>query len=179
MPILPAQILWVNLIEDSLPAVSLAFEPKEKDVMTRKPENPRAPLLTKEMKVIIFIIGFITNFILLGLFFWLLKKDLPISEIRTIMFAALTIDSIFYVFSCKNLHKNLWHINIFTNKFLILSWFFAVFMLLTGVYIPMFQKLLKTVPLNFFDWTLVLFIGVINLFFIELVKWIFIKKKKI
>jgi len=177
LPLLPAQILWVNLIEDSLPAISLGFESREKDVMDRKPEDPRAPLLTKEMKAIIFIIGFVTNFILLGLFLWLLNKGLPIEEIRTIIFASLTIDSIFYIFSCKNLRKNIWQINIFTNKFLILSWFFAVFMLLMGVYIPMFQKLLKTIPPNFFDWTLVLFIGIINLIFIELTKWLFIKKK--
>ncbi len=178
LPILPAQILWVNLAEDSLPAVSLAFESKEKDVMSRKPEDPKASLLTKEMKVIIFVIGFITNFILLGLFLWLLKRALPIAEIRTIMFAALTIDSIFYVFCCKNLHKNLWKINIFSNRFLLGSWIFAVAMLMAGVYVPVFQKLLKTVPLNLFDWILVLGIGVVNLFFIELTKFLFIRRNK-
>ena len=178
LPLLPAQILWVNLVEDSLPAVSLAFESKEKDVMTRRPEDVRASLLTKEMKIIIFIIGFITNFILFGLFLWLLKKGLPIGEIRTIMFAALTIDSIFYIFSCKNLRKSLWHINILSNKFLVISWIFAVAMLIIGIYVPIFQKLLKTVPLNFFDWVLVLGIGIMNLFFIEVTKLFFINKNK-
>lgn len=177
LPILPAQILWVNLVEDSLPAVSLAFEPKEKGVMDRKPEDLRAPLLTREMKTLIFVIGFVTDLILLGLFLWLLKRVLPIEEIRTIMFAALTIDSIFYVFSCKNLHKNLWQINIFSNLFLLCSWIFAVAMLIVGVYVPIFQKLLRTVPLNLFDWGLVLAIGIINLVFIELTKFFFIKKK--
>ncbi len=179
LPLLPAQILWINLVEDSLPAVSLAFEPKEKDVMARKPEDLRAPLLTKRMKAIIFIIGFITNFILFGLFLWLLSKGLPIAEIRTIMFVALGIDSVFYIFSCKNLHKNIWNINIFSNLFLVAGWFFAIVMLLVGVYVPVFQKLLKTVPLNFFDWILVLFIGVTNLILIEFTKWLFIIKKKL
>jgi len=179
LPLLPAQILWVNLIEDSLPAVSLAFEPKEKDAMVRKPEDPHAPLLTKEMKIIIFIIGFITNFILLGLFLWLLKKTLPIEEIRTVIFAALTIDSIFYIFSCKNLRKNIWQINMFNNTLLIFGWVFSVVMLLAGIYLPIFQKLLQTVPLNLFDWILVLFIGIINLILIELTKFIYIKTKKL
>ena len=156
----------------------MAFESKEKDVMNRKPEDPKAPLLTKEMKMIIFIIGFIANFILLGLFLWLLKRALPIAEIRTIMFAALTIDTIFYVFSCKNLHKNLWQINIFSNLFLLGSWVFAVVMLMIGIYAPIFQKLLKTIPLNLFDWILVLGIGIINLVFIELTKFFFIRKNK-
>lgn len=178
LPLLPVQILWINLVEDSLPAVSLAFEPKEEDAMGRRPEGLKAPLLIKRMKVIIFIIGFITNFILFGLFLWLLKKELPIAEIRTIMFVALGIDSVFYVFSCKNLHKNIWNINILSNLFLIAGWFFAVGMLLVGVYTPVFQKLLKTVPLNFFDWILVLFIGIVNLVLIEFTKWIFIRRDK-
>ncbi len=178
LPILPVQILWVNLVEGSLPAVSLGFEPKEKDVMNREPEDPNAPLLNSEMKVIIFIIGFITNFILFGLFLWILNKGLPIKEVRTIIFAALTIDSIFYIFSCKNLRKNIWQINIFSNRFLVFSWFFAVIMLLVGVYVPVFQVLLKTVPLNWLDWILVFAVGIINLFFIEATKYLFIKKSK-
>ncbi len=179
LPLLPAQILWVNLVEDSLPAVSLAFEPKEKDVMVRRPEDPHAPLLTKEMKAIIFVIGFVTDLILLGLFLWLLRKSLPIEEIRTIMFAALTIDSIFYIFSCKNLRKNIWQINIFTNKLLLLGWVFALSMLIAGLYLPIFQKLLRTVSLNLFDWFLVLGIGIVNLLFIELTKFFYIKTKKV
>jgi len=177
LPLLPAQILWVNLVEDSLPAVSLGFEPKEKDVMERKPENPNAPLLNSEMKVIVFIIGFVTNILLFGFFIWLLSKGLPIAEIRTIMFAGITIDSIFYIFSCKNLTKNLWQINIFSNKFLLIAWIFSVLMLLGGIYIPVFQTLLKTIPLNFFDWIMVFIVGIINLFFIEITKYLFIKKK--
>ena len=178
LPLFPAQILWVNLVEDSLPAVSLAFESKEKDVMDRKPEDLKTSLFTKKMKIIIFIIGFITDFMLLGLFLWLLKRGLPIAEIRTVMFVALGIDSVFYLFSCKNLHKNIWNINIFSNSFLIMGWFFAIGMLVVGVYVPVFQKLLRTVSLNFSDWILVLFIGLINLVLIEFTKWLFTTKRK-
>jgi len=61
LPITAVQILWVNLIEDGLPGVALAFEPKEKDLMKQKPKNHDIPLLTREMKVIIFIIGLILD----------------------------------------------------------------------------------------------------------------------
>jgi Ca2+-transporting ATPase len=176
LPLLPAQILWVNLIEDSLPAVALGFEKSEKGVMKRKPEDPKASLLTKEIKVLVFVIGIVTSFILLGLFFWLLKKTFDLAEIRTIIFAALVMDSIFYVFSCKNLRKNIWQINIFSNPFLILAWVFAVVMLLGAIYIPFLQVLLKTVPLNGFDWIFVLGIGIINLVLIELTKFFFKKR---
>ena len=176
LPILPAQILWENLIEGSPQGVALAFEPKEKGVMERKPEDPKSPLLTKEMKTIIFGFGIITDFVLLGLFLLLLKKGLPLVEIRTIIFAALAIDTFFYAFSCKNLRKNIWQYNPFSNLYLIGFIIFSFFMLLIAIYIPFFQNLLKTVPLNLFDWLLLLGLGVSNLILIEITKWYFIAK---
>lgn len=179
LPILPAQILWINLVEDSLPNFALALEPKEKDVLKRKPERKEKPLLTSEMKWIIFFVGIVTDFLLLGLFLWLYYHQLPINHIRTIIFAALGMDSLFFVYSCKNLHKNIWRTNIFSNKYLLLSSFFRLGAILIAIYLPLFQKLLKTSPLSYFEWFYVIMIGLLNLVLIELVKLIFIKEKKI
>ena len=179
LPVLAGQILWVNLIEDSLPALALAFEPKEKGIMKRRPESPKSPLLTQEMKVLIFVIGIFTDFLLLFLFFWLLNKGLSKREIQTIIFAGLAIDSLFYVFSCKNLKKNIWHFNPFSNLILNLSWIWGVFMLLIAIYLPFFQNLLKTVSLNIYDWGLLFALGFLNLFLIEATKFYFIRKKKV
>ncbi len=178
LPILAAQILWVNLIEDGPMSIALAFEKKEKDTMRQKPRNYSLFLLTNEMKVLIFIIGFLTDVFLLGLFFWLLKySNYDIVHIRSVIFAGLTIDSLFYIFSCKSLRKNIWQINPFSNKFLILSWVFGIFMLSIAIYVPFFQNLLKTVPLNLFDWGLVLALGAINILLIEVTKYFFISRK--
>jgi len=181
LPILPAQILWENLIEGSPQGIALAFEPKEKGIMERKPEDPKSPLLTLEMKTIILFFGIITDFILLGLFFWLfnLWGEERLSEIRTIVFTALTIDTFFYAFSCKNLRKNIWQYNPFSNLYLIGCIIFSFLMLLIAIYIPPFQNLLKTVPLNLFDWGLLLILGFLNLILIEATKWYFITKKKV
>jgi len=178
LPILAAQILWVNLIEDGLPNVALAFEPKEKDLMKQKPQGQEVPLLTKEMKVLIFIIGLLTDLFLLGLFFYLLNySGYTISHIRSVIFAGLTIDSLFYVFSCKSLKRNLWHINLFSNKFLIAAWLFGLLMLVAALYLAPLQNLLKTVPLTLFDWQLILALGLINIALIEITKWWFIRYK--
>ena len=179
LPILPAQILWENLIEGSPQGVALAFEPKEKGVMERKPEDPKHPLLTRQMKVIILGFGIFTDLILLGLFLWLLRIKLPLAEIRTIIFAALAIDTFFYAFSCRNLRKNLWQYNPFSNLYLIFAICFSLFMLLIAIYLPPFQNLLKTVPLNLFDWLLLLGLGIINLILIEATKWYFITKSRL
>ncbi len=175
LPILAAQILWINLIEDGPLSLALAFEPKEKDLMKQKPLGHDIPLLTLEMRVLIFVIGIITDLLLIGLFFWLLKfSEYEISHIRSIIFAALAIDSIFYIFACKSLRKNIWQINIFSNRFLILAWIFAVMILIAGLYLPSLQTLLKTEPLNIFDWQLILILGFLNIALIEATKYYFI-----
>ena len=179
LPILAAQILWVNLIEDGLPNIALAFEPKERDLMKRKPPGQKMPLLNKEMKVLVFIVGFLTDLFLLGLFFYLLKySDYSLAHIRSVIFAGLAIDSLFYVFSCMSLRRNLWRINPFSNKFLIGAWLFGILMLIVALYLPLFQNLLKTAPLTLFDWRLILGLGLINVILIEATKWWFIKDIK-
>lgn len=178
LPVTAAQILWVNLIEDGFPNMALAFEPKEKDLLTRAPEARNVKLLTPEMKSIIFIIGFATDLILLGVFWWLLGQNYDIQYIRTIIFAALGIDSLFYVFSCRNLRQNIWRVNPFSNKFLTASVIFGFSALIAGIYIPVFRTLLKTVPLRIEEWLIVIGLGFLNLALIELVKYIFIAKRQ-
>ena len=179
LPILAAQILWINLIEDGPLSLALAFERKEKDLMQQKPGGHDISLLTREMKALIFVIGIITDLLLIGLFFWLFKfSGYEISHIRSVIFAGLAIDSIFYIFSCKSLRKNLWQINLFSNRFLILSWIFAILVLVAGLYLPVLQTLLRTEPLNLFDWQLILGLGFLNIFLIEATKWYFIAKKE-
>jgi len=179
LPVTAVQILWVNLVSDGLPNAALAFEPREKDLMKQKPQGHNVPLLTREMKAIIFIIGILTDFFLLGLFFWLWSKSHDIIYIRTMIFACLTIDSLLYVFSCKSLRRNIWHINLLSNKLLIITVMIGFSTLLMGVYFPPFQALLKTVSLDFGDWLIILGLGVIKLILIEITKWHFIVRKEV
>jgi len=178
LPLTAVQILWINLVEDGPMSLVLGFEPKEKDIMKRKPQGHDIPLLTKEMKAIIFIIGLVTDLFLVGIFFYLLNlTSYPIEHIQTVVFSALAIDSLFYIFSCKNLKKNIWDINLFSNKFLLLSWLFSALMLLITIYLEPLQRLFGTVPLNFFDWQLILSIGLLKITLIEITKWFFITRK--
>ncbi|PIP31316.1 hypothetical protein COX24_04205 [bacterium (Candidatus Gribaldobacteria) CG23_combo_of_CG06-09_8_20_14_all_37_87_8] len=178
LPLTAVQILWVNLLEDGLPNIALAFEPKEKDLMQRKPEKLKSSLLNKEMKAIIIWVGLFTNLLLLGLFLWLYKEfgHEQLGYIRTMMFAGLAIDSLFYLFACKSLRKNIWQINPFSNKFLIIAWIGSFLGLITAIYLPFFQNILKTVPLDFTDWLILAGLGIIDLALIEFAKHHFIVK---
>lgn len=174
LPITAVQILYINLIEDGFPDMALAFEPKENDLMQQKPQKLNVPLLDKEMRNIIFIIGLITDLILLSVFFFLLRQNYELDYLRTMIFAMLAIDSISYVFCCKSLRKNIWQINLFNNKFLLGAWLFGVLALIAAIYFPPLNILLETTPLYLDSWKIIIGMGLINIVLIEFVKWIFI-----
>jgi len=176
LPVTALQILWVNLIEDTFPSIALSFEPKEKDIMKRKPIGHKTPLLTREMKVIIFIIGIITDFILLGVFFWLLKRGYEIGYIRTIIFASLAVNSLLYIFSCKNLRRNLWQERILSNKLLIGAVLLGMGMLIVAIYLPSLQYALKTQPLGLHGWLIVFGASIGDILLIEATKFYFITR---
>ena len=177
LPITAAQILWINLIEDGLPNIALAFEPKEKDIMLRQPARREEPLINKEMKVIIFAVGILTDIFLVGIFFALVKYGYELDFIRTAVFALLAVDSLLYVFSCKNLRKNIWRTNLFSNKFLAVSIAIGAATLLSAIYFSPVAVILGNVPLPLSFWPVIIGLGIINLALIEAVKYYFIKYK--
>jgi len=177
LPVLPVQILWENLLVGSPQGMAFAFEPVEKGTMKRMPEDPKLPLVTREMKYLIFFGGILTDFILFLIFLFLYKfSDYPLPHIRTIIFAGLSWGSLFYLYSCKNLRKNIWEYNVFSNRTLNITLFLGVLMILAGIYLPVFQALIKTVPLNYFDWLILFLFGFFNLAIFESVKYAFKKK---
>ncbi|MCH7759221.1 cation-translocating P-type ATPase [Patescibacteria group bacterium] len=177
LPLLVGQILWVNIIEDTLPAMALSYEKEGEGVLLEKARGHKAKILDNEMKFLIFIIGIITNLILLGLFLYLLKAGHDIVYIRTMIFVGLGIDSLFYILACKNLKKLIWQYNPFDNIFLNLSILFGWIMFFIALYVPFFRKILQTVPLSGSDWLILIGLGMVNLILIEFGKSLFIHPK--
>jgi len=179
LPVTALQILWINLVEGTLPSVALTLEKAEKDVMRRKPPKPSTSLLTGEMKAIIFVISTVTDFFLIGLFYWLLQTgSYAMEHIQTIIFVGLGIDSLFYVFSCRSLRKNIWEYNPFSNLFLVGSVLLGFAMLFAVIYIPILQTLFRTQPLGLTDWGLLAGLGILNVVLIEAGKWYFIRRDR-
>jgi len=179
LPVTAAQILWVNLIEDSLPAIALAFEPKERRLMSQPPRPKNAPILDSELKFLIFIIGIFLNIFLLALFYWLTRGWLHLHYIQTVTFVALGIDTMFVTFSCRSLRQTIFQYNPFANKVLNGAILFGFLLLLAGVYLPGLQKLLGTHPLGGEEWVFILALGIISLLAIEGGKLVFVKNDKI
>jgi len=177
-PVLPAQILWVNLVEDGLPGLALAFEPKDKGLMNERPRKKNSPIINQELKILIFVIGLMTDALLFGTFLYLLKKGFPLETVRTIIFTSLAIDSLLYVFSCKTLRQNIWQEDLFSNRFLNLSVLAGFLLLAVGIYLPLAHQVLETYSLGFLAWVLIIALGLINILAIEMVKWFFLRKEE-
>lgn len=173
LPITAAQILWVNLITDGFPAAALTLEKAEPGVMKFPPVKKSAPILNKEMKVLIFVIGVVTDIILLSLFWWFVGEGFSLEYIRTIMFVALGIDSLLYVFSCKSLRRPIWHINISSNRWLLGAVAFSIVLQLVPLYIPFFQEIFNLVPLGLMEWQLILSLTFFKFVLIEITKRVF------
>ncbi|MBI5045878.1 MAG: HAD-IC family P-type ATPase [Candidatus Niyogibacteria bacterium] len=179
LPVLPAQILWANLIEEGFMNFAFAFEPKEDDVMERDPRaHSSRKILTREMMWIIFGIGMITNFFLFILFTALIYLEYPIQEIRTMMFAGLVIDAIFFVYPLKNLHEPLWKINLFSNPYLLIANAASIILLALALTFPPLQRLLSLVPITMGELSVILGLGVLDLIALETAKFYFITKEE-
>ncbi|HUW22347.1 MAG TPA: HAD-IC family P-type ATPase [Candidatus Bathyarchaeia archaeon] len=178
LPVSAAQILWVNLVEDSLPSIALAFEPEEKEVMDEPPRPRNFPILDLEMKTLIFIVGFFTDLLLLMLAYLLHKNIIHFSHGRSVVFIALGIDSLFYVFSCRSLRKPIWQKKPWENKLLVLSVFIGLWMLVLAIYYPPLKRLLKTESLEWSEWVFIFFLSMFKVLLIEITKYIFILGRK-
>jgi len=178
VPFLPAQILWVNLVADSLPNLALTMEPGEKEVMDEKPQERNKPILDYERKLLIFIISFVTGIgtLLIFYIFWRLTGDLDLA--RTVAFTALAIDSLLYVFSCRSLRKSIFNKQIFSNKYLIVAVATSFLLQLLAIYWSPLQSVLRTSPLHLEHWIMILSVSAVVIIFIETLKKIFINQLK-
>lgn len=178
LPVLPAQILWVNIIQDSFPNMALAFDKGEKENMKEPPRNKKEKLIDGEMKVMVAIISIVVNLMLLGLFLYFLKTTGDIQLTRTLVFLGLAIASLLYIFSVRSMRYHVWEKNPFENIYLNLSVLLGWVMLLVAVYVKPFQILLKTVPIGLREWTILIVFGLVNVFLIEFIKTIYLIRRR-
>jgi Ca2+-transporting ATPase len=143
------------------------------------PPRPRnEPLLNKEMKILIFAISIIVDLVLLSLFVFMLRLNYDLTYIRTLIFAATGFDSLLYAFSVRSLKSSIFTENPFKNKYLVGAVVISFFILISAIYIPFMQILFKTVNLGLNDWIIVVSLAVFKIMLIEMIKQIFIIKKK-
>lgn len=178
MPITAAQILWINLITDSLPNVALTFEPGEGDVMKRGPRAKNEPVFNRELKILVLAISIISGIVTLIIFNYILHLTGDITRASSIAFSILAVDSLFYVFSIRFLNSSMFSKSLLSNLYLVLAVLLAFVMQLLALYNPFLQSILGTKSLNILDWLIIIFVCIINVLIIEIIKAAFLFDKK-
>ncbi len=178
LPILPVQILWNNVLVDTFPNIAFAFEPAEKAIMQKKPHKFQESLLGREA-FFLTLGNIIFNFFCV-FYFWFFYHylKLGIEYSRTMIFGVLCVNTGFVIFSYKNLKKNIWKINPFSNKFLNLAAILSVVGFAMVLYIPFLRDIFHTVSLGPRSWLFLVVVGIVTTLFLELIKILFIKDKK-
>lgn len=175
LAILPTQILWINIVNDGLPHFSLAFEKGAKGVMRKKPIKKQEPILSKEMKIIIFGVGIARDLLVFAFFLYLFNIGTDIAYLRTMFFALLGTKSLMSIFSLRDLNYPIWRLNPFSNLYLVGAALASFTLLLSAVYWQPLQKILSTVPLGANAWVLIVLAGIVSILMVEAVKYYFIK----
>ncbi|MGY5240289.1 cation-translocating P-type ATPase [Clostridium tertium] len=178
-PLLPIHILWVNLITDSFPALSLGVDPGDKGVMDLPPRNPKESLFAGRMGKLL-----ILNGILIGittLFAFVLGEYLYPDSLRhaqTMAFVVLSVSQLFYSLSMRNETKSLFQVGVFKNKWLIGSILLGILLQLTIITIPFTATIFKVYSLTLKDWGIVILISLIPFVINEIIKIFFRMKDK-
>ncbi len=170
LPLLPAQILWLNIVNDGFPNFALAFEAGEAGIMQRPPVDKHEPIVNRDMKNIIFLVGIIRDLIIFIIFYYLIFYTADTAYVRTIIFASLGVKSLLSIFSLRNLHRMVYELNPFVNRYLNISISLSFALILAVVYWPPLQKILMTKALDAAGWLVVFLIGIVSVILLEFYK---------
>jgi Ca2+-transporting ATPase len=186
VPLLPTQILWINLITDSLPAIALGMDPGDKDVMRKRPRDPKESFFAQGAGFRAILGGTLIGILTLAAFYFglyehgysLNSKAIPedvMTYARTMSFVVLAASQLFYSLTMRNASKSIFKIGLFTNKYLVGAILIGFILQLGVISIPFLAAAFKVQMLSVGDWGLVILLALIPVAINEIVK-LFIKK---
>ncbi|MEM3736514.1 MAG: calcium-translocating P-type ATPase, SERCA-type [Candidatus Bathyarchaeia archaeon] len=157
LPLLTAQILWVNLVTDGLPAMALGVDPPDPDVMNRPPRPPRESIFAEGVKAIILVASVIITMVTLPIFGWYLSLEdgEDLAKARTIVFTLIVMFGMFNAFNCRSIRHSIFKVGLFKNRYLLGAVASSTLLQIIVVYVPLLQPYFGTVPLDADDWLLI------------------------
>ena len=174
LPIIAAQIIWLNFVTDGFLDVSLAMEPKENGLLSGAFERPKKYLIDKTMlqRMIVMAVPMMVG--TLFLFEKYIVSD--IDKAWTISLTTLAVFQWFNAWNCRSDSKSIFQLNPFSNKFLVGATGIIVVLQLLAVYAPLLQRLLHTVPLEFSDWLIIMPVA-LSVVVVEEIRKLFFRRK--
>ena len=171
VPLLPIQILWVNLVTDGLPALALGVDPVDPGVMNRPPRNPSEPVVTKAQAVLMLLQGAFIGLCSLTAFcaILFLEKE-GIVRARTGAFIVLSCSQLFHSFNCRSMTKSIFKLGVFSNMALVGAAVVSFFLQVVVINVPFLRMIFKVESLSVLDWAMVIGLSSLPLWAMELVK---------
>lgn len=177
LPLIPIQILMVNLITDGLPALALGLDPADRDIMNMNPRGAHESIFSKGLGIRIGIVGFLMAFCTLSSYIFALTYG-TLDRARTIAFATLVMVELIHAFECRSERHLIFEIGIFSNMYLVIACIISFLLFISTIYIPFLSAVFKTVALTWFDWLVIIFFSSIEFVFNNLYTAFILPAKK-
>jgi Ca2+-transporting ATPase len=170
LPLSAVQILYVNLATDGLPALALALDPPEDDLMERPPRDPHRGIFTRPVVALMLIGGLWSALVNLGLFIWALNSGRPLAEAMTMAFVSLVLIQFFKAYNYRSDRHSVFR-HTFANRWLNLAIAWELLLLAVILYWPVLQRPFGTFALPLSDWLLVVALSATVSLVLEFAKW--------
>lgn len=161
LPILPVQILWINMTTAVALGLMLAFEPKEAGIMTRVPRNPHAPLLSRALVLRVLLVSAVLVAGAWSVFEWELASGSSLAAARTAALNVFVVVEAFYLINCRSLNASVWAIGWFSNRWVIGGLMVQCLGQLGITYLPVMNRLFDTAPIGGETWLRILGVGLL------------------
>ena len=170
LPLLAAQILWINVVAEEFPAIGLALEPSHSDIMKRKPRDPKESMPSRPL--MIYTLGIAATIVAgtLGMYIITLQSNPDLSYARTVAFVGLGFFTVYNAYSSRSLQESVFRMNPLGNKTLLIGIAASILAILAVVYIPFMQFIFETRPLSSESWILILITGLVVVLAAEVMK---------
>jgi len=172
LPILPIQILWINMVTAAFLGIALSLEPKESDLMSRKPRDPQSPILSGNLIWRIVLVSLIILAGAFGLFEYELGRGASLAEARTVAVNVVIFVEIFYLFNARSLTHSPIQLGFFSNPWAIGGAILMALIQLLYTYTPFMNTLFNSAPISLTLWLDVLAFGLAAFLLVEVEKWL-------
>jgi Ca2+-transporting ATPase len=171
LPLSAVQILYVNLATDGLPALALAVDPYEPDLMHRPPQDSRNGLFTRPVVTLMVVGGLWSALVNLTLFGWALRSERSLAHAMTMVFTGLVLIEFFKAYNFRSDRRSALD-RPFANKWLNRAIAWELSLLVAVIYLPLAQQFLGTLSLPLYDWAILGAVALSIFPVVELVKWL-------
>jgi Ca2+-transporting ATPase len=178
LPILPVQILWINMATAVLLGLMLVFEPKERGIMNRPPRDPKMPILTGWLQFRILLVALVLLAGCFTLFAWEQQRGASVAEARTVAVNVFVMVEVFYLFNCRSFTRSMFSIGLFSNPWVIFGALAMIALQLLFTYAPVMNALFQSAPIGWDAWWRILAVAAFAYFIVGVEKTITNRMKK-